>query len=377
MLAAGGRPSYTGAPYDVFISYSHGDPRATGKSPLAAWTHRLIDELRQDIESTSTEFDQLALWDDREADPASNLTPMLKGHVASSALLLIVMSPRYLNSPWCKDELAWFAQELRRRSEDEGCALVVRALPTQEETWPAELKDGNGHSLLGFWFHSRPAKEGIRPFGWPDPRPSDREFFDALSRLSTIVMQRLRKVKQRAILRASVTKAYKRSGEKSKIYLHCRRVDIDSWRQTRDKLIERGFEVLPNSHDCGTAQKKGLPLIQELRRQRIAAYSNCDALLVLRPQPGSWINRELETVAFDELRELEACYRKHIPCAVLDLVDDGALQHATFNITRFSGDAKWLESFVWWLNEYTASVTPDDGELSSEKMVRKEWSHVH
>jgi TIR domain len=377
MLAAGGKPSYTGAPYDVFISYSHGDPRATGKSPLAVWTHRLIDELRQDIESTSTEFDQLALWDDREADPASNLTPMLKDHVASSALLLIVMSPRYLNSPWCKDELTWFAQELGRRSEDEGCALVVRALPTQEETWPAELKDGNGHSVLGFWFHPRPAKEGIRPFGWPDPRPSDREFFDALSRLSTIVMQRLRKIKQRAILKNSITRAYKRSGGRLKIYLHGRQVDIDSWHQTRDKLIERGFEVFPHTLECGTTQKKALRLIQELRRQRIAAYSNCDALLVLRPQPGSWINSELETVAFDELRELEACYHKHIPSAVLDLVNDGALQHARFNVARFSGDAEWLESFVWWLNEYTTSVTPIDGELSSEKMVSKDRTHVH
>ena len=173
--------TYTGSPYDVFVSYSHGDPRGTGRAPLADWTHRLIDELRQDIESTSTEFDQLALWDDREADPTLNLTPMIKDCVSNSALLLIVMSPRYLASCWCKDELEWFGEELRQRCKGEGHTLVVRALPTQEEKWPSPLKDTNGHSLLGFWFHPRPAKEGVKPFGWPDPRPSDREFFDALS----------------------------------------------------------------------------------------------------------------------------------------------------------------------------------------------------
>jgi hypothetical protein len=357
MSASGGKSSYTGALYDVFVSYSHGDPRGTGKSPLALWTHCLIDALRQDIESTSTEFDQLALWDDREADPASNLTPMLKDHVSSSSLLLIVMSPRYLESPWCQEELDWFTQELRRRSEDEGCALVVRALPTKEELWPAQLKDDNGHSLLGFWFHARPAKEGIKPFGWPDPRSSDREFFDALSRLSTIVMQRLRKLKHRAILKNSVTRTYKPSKGRLKIYLHCRQVDIEARDQTRYKLIERGFEVYPNDDDRGIEPRKGLRFIQESRRQRIATYNNCDALLVLRPQPGSWIDDELETVAFDELRELEACYRKHIPCAVLDLVNDGALQHTPFNVTRFSGDTKWLDSFVWWLNEYANNDT--------------------
>ena len=99
-------------------------------------------------------------------------------------------------------------QELRQRCKGEGHTLVVRALPTQEEKWPSPLKDTNGHSLLGFWFHPRPAKEGVKPFGWPDPRPSDREFFDALSRLSTIVMQRLRKLKERAALRTSVIRTY-------------------------------------------------------------------------------------------------------------------------------------------------------------------------
>ena len=127
MSALSNAVSYTGAAYDLFISYSHGDPRGTGQAPLANWTYRLIDELRRDIESTSTEFDQLAFWDDREADPALNLTPMLKDCVSNSALLLVVMSPRYLASPWCKDELEWFNHELRQRCEGEGHTLVVRA----------------------------------------------------------------------------------------------------------------------------------------------------------------------------------------------------------------------------------------------------------
>jgi len=226
MSAANSTMSYTGSSYDVFISYSHGDPRGTGRAPLANWTHRLIDELRQDIESTSTEFDHLALWDDREADPALNLTPMLKDCVSKSALLLIVMSPRYLASSWCKNELEWFGEELRQRCEGEGHTLVVRALPTKEEMWPPPLKDTSGHSLLGFWFHPRPAKEGVKPFGWPDPRPSDREFFDALSRLSTIVMQRLRKLKERAALRTSVVRTYMPPKGKLTVYLHGREADI-------------------------------------------------------------------------------------------------------------------------------------------------------
>ena len=285
---------------------------------------------------------------------------MLKDSVSKSALLLIVMSPRYLASSWCKDELEWFGQELRQRCDGEGHTLVVRALPTQEEMWPPPLKDGNGHSLLGFWFHPRPAKEGVKPFGWPDPRPSDREFFDALSRLSTTVMQRLRKLKERAALRTKVLRTYMPPKGKLTVYLHGRQADVASWRQTRDELIRHGFDVRPQSFNQGTGQQKGLRLIQELRRERVAAYSDCDVLLILRPQPGGWINDELKTVGFDELRELDACYHKHIPCAVLDFINDGTLQHEAFNATQFPADATWLASFGKWLKEYSSNSAPDD-----------------
>jgi TIR domain len=354
MSAASNTVSYTGSRYDVFVSYSHGDPRGIGRAPLAGWTHRLIDELRRDIETTSTEFDQLALWDDREADPTLYLTPTIKDCVNNSALLLIVMSPRYLASSWCKDELEWFGQELRQRCTSDGHTLVVRALPTQEETWPLPLKDTNGQSLLGFWFHPRPAKEGVKPFGWPDPQPFDRQFFDALSQLSMIVMQRLRKLKERAALRTSVIRTYVRSKGKPTVYLHARQGDAAAWLKTRDELIDHGFDVLPYSVSEGSIRPKNLRCIQELRRERVATYRDCDVLLILRPQPGDWINNELKTIGFDELRELDACNHKHIPCAVLDFINDGTPQYEAFNIARFAADASWPASFGKWLNGYSS-----------------------
>ena len=130
--------------------------------------------------------------------------------------------------------------------------------------------------------------------------------------------------------------------------------------RTRDELIRHGFDVRPQSFNQGTGQQKGLRLIQELRRERVAAYSDCDVLLILRPQPGGWINDELKTVGFDELRELDACYHKHIPCAVLDFINDGMLQHEAFNATQFPADATWLASFGKWLKEYSSNIAPDD-----------------
>ncbi len=359
----GDRRSFAGPPYDydVFISYSHGDPRGIGRTPLATWTHSLIDELKGDIQSTSTEFDHLAVWDDREADPTLRLTPMLKENVSSSALLVIVMSPRYLGSTWCKDELTWFEQELARRDEEEGCTLVVRALPTQEEMWPAPLKDERGNSVLGFWFHPRPTREGIRAFGWPEPRPSDREFFDELSRLSTAVQQRLRKIKQREALRDRVKAPPAEVQGKPKVYLHARPGDEEKWAELRDQMISNGWEVYPESLVQDTGGLKGLRLLQEQRRRRVSAYLDCDILLIVRSQPGEWIDTELETVGFDERRELDAFYHKRIPCAVLDFVNDGMMQSAEFNIAEIPATATWLSSLRKVLHATTAEASAAAG----------------
>jgi hypothetical protein len=347
----GGVRSFAGPPYsyDVFVSYSHGDPKGIGKTPLATWTHRLIDELEQDIHSTTTEFDQLALWNDRQADPTLKLTDTIKELVSRSALLLIVMSPRYLASAWCKDELQWFEEELRRRDHGEGCTLVVRALPTEEEHWPASLKDGRGNSVIGFWFHRRPAQEGVRAFGWPDPQSTDRAFFDVLSSLSTTVQRRLRKIKEREALRERVAKRDSLSAGKSTVYLHARQSDVEIWHRIRQQLIDNGYNVLPDSLVQETGGLSGLPLAQELRRRRAKSYLDCDALLILRSQEGSWIDNELKSVGFGELRDLYAFCQKRLPRAVLDFVNDGAMHCDELNIKGFSAEGDWLSQFANWL----------------------------
>jgi len=138
--------------------------------------------------------------------------------------------------------------------------------------------------------------------------------------------------------------------------LHSRPADVAIWRQTRNELIRQGFDVYPKSSNYIAEQKKGLRLLQELRRNRVETYRNCDALIILRPKRGSWINEELETIGFDELRELDACYQKQIPCAVLDFVNDGEMQHSDFNITRFSANATWVASYRQWLHTCTNSA---------------------
>jgi hypothetical protein len=90
---------------DVFVSYSHGDPRGAGDSPLKTWTHALLHKLESQILSLDTEYDALHVWMDEQIDPTASLTVELRDKVSASGVLIIVMSKRYLASSWCRDEL--------------------------------------------------------------------------------------------------------------------------------------------------------------------------------------------------------------------------------------------------------------------------------
>ena len=85
-------------------------------SPLRDWTLELIRRLETDIRAVDTEFDDLHIWRDEQIDPTIHISDELRGKVKSSGILLIVMSPRYLTSTWCKDELEWFDSRCRTGS---------------------------------------------------------------------------------------------------------------------------------------------------------------------------------------------------------------------------------------------------------------------
>jgi len=52
--------------YDVFVSYSHGDPLKKGDSPLKRWTQTLIEKLAAEITSLEPEFKDLHIWSDKD-----------------------------------------------------------------------------------------------------------------------------------------------------------------------------------------------------------------------------------------------------------------------------------------------------------------------
>lgn len=335
--------------YDIFVSYSHGDPRGSGSSPLKDWTRGLIRKLETQILSLDTEFDDLKLWMDEQIDPTAHLTDELRSKVSSAGILMIVMSKRYLGSSWCKDELDWFAKQIRDRSADQGRVFVIRAQATEQSSWPEFLRDERGHAMTGFTFYD--PNDGM-PLGWPDLRETNTAFVKEMCRLQTALTRRLRELRQRSEQRAQAEAARRAPAAPAngprRIYLHAPR-DHDGEREdVKRALSSDGIVPL-------TAQTSAGGGMQDWQRDagaRIEAARRCDALALLRADSGDQFVGDLLDIGVDERERIAIARGAPMPCAVLDGTGaDLPIDVTGFGIERF--DIKtdgWRGRFRQWLD---------------------------
>lgn len=317
---------------------------------LKHWSQCLARELENDILDLQVEFDDLDIFIDTELDPTKRLTGQLRGKVRSSGLLLVIMSNRYLRSAWCKDELEWFDGEIRQCQSEGGLVLVVRAQPTAHAAWPDCLKDERGHVVLGFQFHpdSKGGDEVVHPYGWPEPQPSDRAYFEELGKLATSVTRRLREIRDRNELKAQASQPRVRitiEGE-PQIYLQAPAGELDVWQSTKKALEEAGCKVLP---DRLLQIGDDLKAMQDARKERLQILQNqAHALCLLHCQQGNGVVREIEAIANDRL--VMQAFGKDVPCAVLNLAGgDLPLAKALGIDTIPAVGDEWLLHFQGWL----------------------------
>jgi hypothetical protein len=332
--------------YDVFVSYSHGDPNSAGDSPLKRWTSALIRELKAEVQSVDTEFDQLNVWLDAQIDPTNSLTDELRGKVKSSGILMIIMSPRYLASSWCKDELEWFREQIRNRSNDQGRVFVVRALATNENDWPDFLRDERGNSLVGFRFHDPSSK---MPYGWREIRENSEEYVRQLWTLQTALTKRLRELRKRHEIRKieSAMPPPPFAGGKKRVYLHASADQAPARNDIQRLLSEFGITPLSAMIDTGNAMtdwtREG--------KARFEAAKRCDALALIRCDDNEGFIGDLIDVGVDERERIQSARGTPLPCAVLD--QSGIplpIDVSAYGIERFDlSHANWRSEFGAWL----------------------------
>jgi hypothetical protein len=335
--------------YDAFVSYSHGLPEGEREFPLRDWTRTLIRRLVTDIKLVDTEFDDLQIWRDENIDPTIQLTDELRAKVSQSGILIIVMSPRYLASAWCKDELDWFKQQVEDRMRDQGRVFVIRAMNTDETKWPDFLRDSRGHALPGFQFHDRHLSP--LPYDWRDAGMHRDAYVQVLGRLQTALMLRLRDLRANAQRRASIEApaAIPPTPGPCRIYLHARPEHAAVCDEVKRLLYQDGIPALSPIADPG----RDIADFARESRARIAAARRCDAMALLRGDGDERFMDDLYEIGVDERDRIEEVRGAPLPCAVLDRSGQKLpIDVSGFGIQRFDlGSDDWRGKFHLWLDQ--------------------------
>ena len=126
---AGGAQAFVpGFEIDVFVSYGHFDNQPE------QWVTKLYELLKAQVESIVGE--SINFWIDPQLNGGEILDTALKHRVSSSAVFLPVLSPRYVKSPYCRQELQWFHDTVTQNGAlcvgDRCRILPIEKYPPQE-----------------------------------------------------------------------------------------------------------------------------------------------------------------------------------------------------------------------------------------------------
>jgi hypothetical protein len=343
---------------DVFVSYSHGDPRGS-RAPLRAWTQATIRRLEDHIHSLEPEFRDLRLWMDPDFDPTAKLTEELRKQISGSGVLMIVMSKHYLESEWCKDELGWFKEQVQNRRVAAGRVFIIRAQETDTNRWPAFLRDERGHAIPGFVFYD--SEDGSSPLSFDLKEPGE-DYLRALNPLRTWLVRRLRELRSAVAKRPEPEKGAAPTPpgrEKRRIYLYARPDDDSKRVDVARALYQDGIVPLTSTHPGGRGR---LPDWLSEDSGRLNEARTCEALALLRAVGGDRFRDDLLYVGVTERERIAGARGAPLPCAVLDATSESLpIDVVPFGIERFDvNQTGWLGHFRGWLD---AAGAPTAGSV--------------
>lgn len=177
--------------FDVFVSYAHVDnePFLPGGK---GWVTSLIDGLRKLMAVKLGRTDSFSLWMDYALRGSEPVTPQLLNTVRKSAMLIVVLSPGYLASDWCRRERDAFLGIVQARGARR--VFVIERDSVDDTKRPPELFD-----LVPFRFWIRD-REGKAPhlLGFPQPNADDHEYINRLQDLSVEITEELKRMRMAA-----------------------------------------------------------------------------------------------------------------------------------------------------------------------------------
>jgi TIR domain-containing protein len=235
---------------DVFISYAHLD-----NQPLTAGSQGWVSEFHEALCKRLGEVlgKPPKIWRDPKLQGNDVFADELAQRYEHAAVLVSVITPRYIESDWCRRELTGFWQA----AEDTGGAVVgskarvFKAVktPVDPERMPAQVQP-----LLGYEFYRLQPGSG-RPLEFNKVYGSDaeRDFWVRLNDLAYDLADLLKRLEQTGTVSAA---------DKPVAYVAITTSDLQSQHDgLRRELLRHGYGVLPD---------RELPLLAPQLEQSVA-----------------------------------------------------------------------------------------------------------
>jgi hypothetical protein len=342
---ASGHPSFLGRhgyAFDIFFSYAHGDVRGKGDAQLKRWSRQLYEALGDTLDSLSFKPPPRIFFDDSDRaedglDRTAHVRPELLDKVKSAALFQLVMSPQYLESRWCRDELAAFVGALPDggRSVTERI-FIAKALDTDGSPWPPPFDEDEDSKPVSWYFHKRGSR---LPYGWMTNWRDDipDEMHAAFMDMVDTIQRRLRALDAELTERSKKSEVVKwlELGQAERIYLYGRSDDEAEWEAVWKELDTLGIDILPGEPEPLDADDD-----TRKRNEYARLASRCDAMVMVGAD-GLKLDFDLDVVGRERRNFIASKYRKYLPCAVVDRKGDLARPARVSNARRFGID--WID----------------------------------
>ena len=245
--------------YDIFISYGHLDDEDPA-GDVKGWVDLLVERLPR-LVSNNLGYLPTVWRDERSLRGNDLLTAAISEGVTTSLLLIPIVSPRYVQSDWCRRELEAFGQSEPPPGAPAFRSRIFKVIKTPLLFHLAKKEPEALRELIGYSFYEMDGDMPVE-FG-PEVTPTkDPRYWTALRRLAWDVSNMLVTLKHAkdAITGPLVmptaqatqpvtitpTPAATNGGEKKFVYLAETTSDLASERElVRDELRQRGYGVMP------------------------------------------------------------------------------------------------------------------------------------
>jgi hypothetical protein len=227
---------------DVFISYAHLDDKPLDES-AKGWVTDFHNLLKTRLEQTVGA--DMNIWRDERLSGNEFFAPEIEAQLPKLKVMVSIITPRYVQSDWCKKELNYF---YKAADENGGIAIgnksrifkivktpidkdAIEKLPDDLQRIFADILD-----YKFFRWESDGRFKELSLYSWVDNKIR-QEYMDKLDDVAQDIADLIKKLSRENV----------GEEEKKKIFIAETTYDLQSY---RDNLIrelkEAGFDVLPN-----------------------------------------------------------------------------------------------------------------------------------